>query len=118
MFRSNSIKITNNRNRSTSQTITVMAPSAVTTVETHYSFVNANKLNGVHFGLKGVESPKTLIGEALQKRVESIDSESCKAGEEDAFFVADLGDVYRQHMRFKLNLPRVRPFYGMFIHLK
>jgi ornithine decarboxylase len=26
--------------------------------------------------------------------------------------VADLGDVYRQHLRWKLNLPRVKPFYG------
>jgi ornithine decarboxylase len=26
--------------------------------------------------------------------------------------VADLGEVYRQHLRWKLNLPRVRPFYG------
>jgi ornithine decarboxylase len=26
--------------------------------------------------------------------------------------VADLGEVYRQHLRWKLNLPRVKPFYG------
>lgn len=91
-----------------------MAPSAVTTIETTYSSnVYQAKLNGVHLDTISVASPKTLIGQALQRRVESIDHESCEAGEEDAFFVADLGDVYRQHMRFKLNLPRVKPFYAV-----
>jgi ornithine decarboxylase len=33
-------------------------------------------------------------------------------GEEDAFFVADLGEVYRQHLRWKKNLGRVKPHYG------
>lgn len=55
---------------------------------------------------------KQLIGDALRDRVENIDSEFCEPGEEDTFFVADLGEVYRQHLRWKLNLPRVKPFYG------
>lgn len=56
---------------------------------------------------------KQLIGDALARRVEAVDHELCEPGDEDTFFVADLGDVYRQHMRWKKNLPRVRPFYGM-----
>jgi len=56
---------------------------------------------------------KELIGDALRRRVESIDHEFCEPGDEDTFFVADLGEVYRQHLRWKLNLPRVKPFYGM-----
>ncbi|KAL7625185.1 Ornithine decarboxylase [Parahypoxylon ruwenzoriense] len=56
---------------------------------------------------------KQLIGDALRKRVESIDHESCEPGDEDTFFVGDLGEVYRQHMRWKKNLPRVRPFYAV-----
>lgn len=55
---------------------------------------------------------KQLIGNALRERVESIDHEYCEPGDEDTFFVADLGEVYRQHLRWKLNLPRVKPFYG------
>lgn len=31
---------------------------------------------------------------------------------EQAFFVADLSYVYRQHERWKRNLPNVEPFYG------
>ncbi|KAK3373956.1 pyridoxal-dependent decarboxylase [Lasiosphaeria ovina] len=58
-------------------------------------------------------SPKELIGNALRQRVESVDYEYCDPGEEDTFFVADLGEVYRQHLRWKLNLPRVKPFYAV-----
>ncbi|KAK3904975.1 pyridoxal-dependent decarboxylase [Staphylotrichum tortipilum] len=56
---------------------------------------------------------KELIGHALRERVENIDHDYCEAGEEDTFFVADLGEVYRQHLRWKLNLPRVKPFYAV-----
>lgn len=62
----------------------------------------------------GLASPKQLIGEALRQRIESVDVDHCQPGEEDTFFVADLGEVYRQYQRWKLNLPRVRPFYGEF----
>lgn len=31
---------------------------------------------------------------------------------EKAFFVADLSQVYMQHMRWKKNLPEIEPFYG------
>lgn len=61
----------------------------------------------------GIASPKQLIGEALRQRVESVDVDHCQPGEEDTFFVADLGEVYRQYQRWKLNLPRVRPFYAV-----
>ena len=30
-----------------------------------------------------------------------------------SFFVADLGEVYRQYVRWTKNLIRVKPFYGM-----
>lgn len=31
---------------------------------------------------------------------------------ENAFFVADLGEVFRQHLRWKALLPRIEPFFG------
>jgi len=55
---------------------------------------------------------RMLVAKALRARIESIDHDVCEAGGEDAFFVADLGEVYRQHLRWKLNLPRIEPFYG------
>lgn len=65
-----------------------------------------------HGGNTGLPSKEELIGNALRERVESVDHEFCAPGEEDTFFVADLGEVFRQHLRWKLNLPRVKPFYG------
>lgn len=61
----------------------------------------------------GAVTAKQMIGDALRRRVESIDHESCEPGDEDTFFVGDLGEVYRQHMRWKKNLPRVKPFYAV-----
>lgn len=55
-----------------------------------------------------------LIEQALRTRISAIDADTCDIGGEDAFFVADLGEVYRQHRRWKLNLPRVEPHYGMY----
>lgn len=69
-----------------------------------------NVLDSYH---NGAAIAKHLIGDALRQRVESIDHESCDPGDEDTFFVGDLGEVYRQHMRWKKNLPRVKPFYAV-----
>lgn len=55
---------------------------------------------------------KRLIGHALHQRVAAIDHEVCEPGDEDTFYVADLGEVYRQYLRWKKNLPRIKPFYG------
>ncbi|KAJ6785735.1 hypothetical protein PWT90_06372 [Aphanocladium album] len=63
--------------------------------------------------LDGPAVAKQLIGDALSRRVEAVDHELCEPGDEDTFFVADLGDVYRQHLRWKKNLARVRPFYAV-----
>jgi ornithine decarboxylase len=97
-----------------------MAPSATTVIEQHASFTSIESiLEKTHYlEYNGVNTPKGLVGNALKTRVESIDHVACEPGEEDSFFVADLGEVYRQHMRWKLNLPRVKPFYGKFIHSK
>jgi len=92
-----------------------MSPSAIATIGTTSctsidSYYEDSKRS--YLGLNGANVPKQLIGAALKEKLESIDHDICEPGDEDAFFVADLGEVYRQHMRWKLNLPRVKPFYG------
>jgi ornithine decarboxylase len=92
-----------------------MAPSAITPTEQYNkSYADCTSVDralgtSVHHGA-GIS--KQLIGEALKSRVEAVDPDTCDAGDEDAFFVADLGEVYRQHMRWKKNLARVKPHYG------
>jgi len=97
-----------------------MAPSAITLTEEYqfplkdiaafntYCVGGSDHSNTSH----GAWKSKQLIGEALKSRVEAIETDTCSVGEEDAFFVADLGEVYRQHMRWKKNLSRVQPHYG------
>lgn len=69
--------------------------------------------NGFEYVQNGAEAGRALAKETLRQRVESIDTDACEAGQEDAFFVADMGDVYRQHLRWKKKLKRVKPHYGM-----
>lgn len=98
-----------------------MAPSAVstTTAEIFSSSVERKssvtrdhgKENYAHN--RGISLSQHLVGEALKDQIRTIDHESCDPGDEDAFFVADLGEVYRQHLRWKLNLKRVKPFYAV-----
>lgn len=71
------------------------------------------KHNGEDHNTHDHVSPHDLIGNALRQRVETINPEYCEPGDEDTFFVADLGEVYRQHLRWKMNLPRVKPFYAV-----
>jgi ornithine decarboxylase len=93
-----------------------MSPTAITTIANTPSFTSIDlyleDTKSTYLELNGGNVPKQLIGAALKERVENIDHENCEPGDEDTFFVADLGEVYRQHMRWKLNLPRVKPFYG------
>jgi hypothetical protein len=98
-------------------TIQGMAPSAISTTEEYQTVLKDSLQSISHHNLASVENhgvwkSKQLIGAALQSRVEAIDHDICGVGEEDAFFVADLGEVYRQHLRWKKNLARVKPHYG------
>lgn len=93
-----------------------MAPSA-TTLATQYESIDLSEksLRINHNSNHGKEYGKVLTKEKLKGRIDDVNSDTCAAGEEDAFFVADMGDVYRQHLRWKMNLKRVKPHYGAFI---
>ncbi|KAK3819614.1 MAG: pyridoxal-dependent decarboxylase [Benniella sp.] len=53
------------------------------------------------------------IDQMLQARLASFDPETEDAEADNAFYVADLGEVYRQHLRWKALLPRIEPFFAM-----
>lgn len=58
---------------------------------------------------------ESLVEESLAKLVKSIVAEENHHTEhekDEPFLVADMGEVYRQHDRWKRCLPRVTPFYG------
>ncbi|KAJ5170447.1 Ornithine decarboxylase [Penicillium coprophilum] len=101
----------------------VMAPTAcVSTAEVctfrkdytnsldHLGLVSSHGDNNL---LQSSLTAKELVLDVLKKRAAEVDVEHCGAGDEDAFYVADMGEVYRQHMRWKMNLGRVKPFYAV-----
>ena len=96
-----------------------MAPSALTPPPEEYNttlnykqYFNDCSSTIVGIDNHGASASTQLIGAALKSRVEAIDHDLCDVGDEDTFFVADLGEVYRQHLRWKKNLARVKPHYG------
>lgn len=53
------------------------------------------------------------ILENFKTALSEIDVDTCEAHGENAFFVADLAEVYRQHLRWMKELgERVTPFFG------
>lgn len=56
---------------------------------------------------------RKLVGDALVEEIKGIDHDLCEAGEEDSFFVADLGEVYRSFKIWKQQLPQVEPHYAV-----
>lgn len=56
---------------------------------------------------------KLAVANALRHRIEAVNAFTCLPGEDDSFFVADLGVVQRQYVRFLRNLPRVKPYYAV-----
>ncbi|KAK9470623.1 pyridoxal-dependent decarboxylase [Dipodascopsis tothii] len=84
-----------------------MAPSAIVPLQHHVAPVPGPQVE--------VNDSKALISRALRGRVARVDIDGCAPGGEDPFFVADMGEVYRQHKRWKLNIPRVEPFYVLTI---
>jgi ornithine decarboxylase len=98
---------------------TVMAPTAcvspaeLCTIKNDFRRDHSALVN--HGGddvLQSQLTAKDLVLQILKKRAAEVDVDNCGPGEEDAFYVADMGEVYRQHMRWKMNLSRVKPFYG------
>ncbi|XP_021139042.2 antizyme inhibitor 2 isoform X2 [Columba livia] len=59
------------------------------------------------------ESNFMMVEEGFSTRdlLENILVELCQASDQQAFFVADLGDIVKKHLRFLKALPRVRPYF-------
>lgn len=92
-----------------------MALSAtITKSEYESSLFNRESLKVTNNHDYGSKISEELVKGALQERAKIVDTDICEPGEEDAFFVADMGEVYRQHLRWKMNLKRVKPHYGEF----
>lgn len=60
----------------------------------------------------------SLVDQTIREHIEvnqqiKFDQHSDQENEGDrAFFVVDLGQVYKQHQRWRTELPQVQPYYG------
>ncbi|KAL1916814.1 uncharacterized protein VTP21DRAFT_5518 [Calcarisporiella thermophila] len=84
----------------------------------HFESLAAKEFSGI--APDAVESldtqPEVLdlpVAEIMKQQVESVGMEVGEMDGENAFFVADLGEVYRQDRRWKESLPRIEPFYAV-----
>lgn len=59
------------------------------------------------------EQAHAQIFQALRQRVDMISNETCAPGEENSFFVCDMGEIERLYKNWKVELPRVQPFYAV-----
>ena len=92
-----------------------MAPSSTTIIEEYEStYVNQKSLIVDKTSHGARNNGKELVLDALKARIQNVNTDVCQPGEDDAFFVADMGEVYRQHLRWKMQLKRVKPHYGWF----
>ena len=92
-----------------------MAPSATTITEQYASItLNRDFVRTETNHQDDTTNGKIMVQNTLKERIQNINTDVCEAGEEDAFFVVDMGDIYRQHLRWKMNLKRVKPHYGMY----
>ncbi|XP_027761290.1 antizyme inhibitor 2 isoform X2 [Empidonax traillii] len=59
------------------------------------------------------ESDFLMVEEGFTTRdlLENLLGELCQESDQQAFFVADLGDVVKKHLRFLKALPRVKPYF-------
>lgn len=55
-----------------------------------------------------------LIDFLIQTRLSNLGQNGVSIEDDEPFFVADFGQVIRQHRRWKRNMPDIHPFYGTF----
>lgn len=65
-----------------------------------------------------IAPPETLTKDCLKKYMKRMCERFNRNEEEQSFFMADLGEMYRQHRRWERNLEKVKPFYGMHPNLQ
>ncbi|KAI9495027.1 ornithine decarboxylase [Zychaea mexicana] len=53
------------------------------------------------------------VKEVIKDKLDAMSVQKWELDQENAFFVGDLGEVYRQHLRWKALLPRIEPFFAV-----
>lgn len=67
--------------------------------------------------MKNTTSPSTVIHnlsieDVIKQKLDSHSRLKWESDQENAFFIGDLGEVYRQYLRWQALLPRIEPHFG------
>jgi ornithine decarboxylase len=60
-----------------------------------------------------IDVGKRLVLETIKRRVMHFDGKKHAYGEDNPFFVVDLGRIYQQHQQWRRVLPRIEPYYAV-----
>jgi ornithine decarboxylase len=93
--------------------ISSVSSSSLTSLDVQASSKFGSNLS--HFWPENGDEPiySGSVSDQLRKELTQINVDECAANGENAFFIADLAEVYRQHLRWMRELPRVVPFYAV-----
>ncbi|KAE8624619.1 hypothetical protein XENTR_v10006006 [Xenopus tropicalis] len=77
--------------------------------------IHPDTRNGLHPVTLLNRNNLTLLdtGTSAEQFLQQKISNNIAQGHQDAFYVADLGDIKQKHWRFMKELPRVKPFYAV-----
>jgi ornithine decarboxylase len=93
-----------------------VADTVVLTPDLKDQFLNPHISEQSQEGIKPTFNKPVI--QVIREKLESMNEERWESDEENSFFVADLGEVQRQHLTWKALLPRIEPFYGKFPAVK
>lgn len=86
-----------------------MAPS----IEDKHEITSDEWIDLLSVGKHRVVSTEAAVAVGLKSKISSIDHNVCDPGDEDSFFVADVGAVIRNYRLWQQELPQVQPHYAV-----
>ncbi|KAG2184993.1 hypothetical protein INT43_000906 [Umbelopsis isabellina] len=88
-----------------------VADTAVLTPDLKDQFLNPHISEHPQEGITPITNKPVI--QVIREKLDSMNEDRWESDEENSFFVADLGEVQRQHLTWKALLPRIEPFYAV-----
>ena len=98
--------------KASSAASTTTATTATTTTNNGASTAIASLKSTSTMSEQDVTIHNLSIEQVIKDKLALMVQEKMDPDQGSAFFVGDLGEVYRQHLRWKAHLPRIEPFFG------
>lgn len=97
---------------STTTATTAAATATTTNAAASIAISSLPKSTSTTMSEQEVTIHNLSIEQVIKDKLALMVQEKMDPDQGSAFFVGDLGEVYRQHLRWKAHLPRIEPFFG------